>query len=432
MEMSAKAWLEYAVQRSNISQRAIDMMQDWLDKNPEASHYDTLNHAYNLVMRYGQATGALSCKMYEATAEAQGAAIATAEMADLPNYDEVGKAVNGTMKQSKSVADTIGRLIKQVGEDTILKNARRDGAEFAWVPSGDSCAFCITLASRGWQHMSKTARNGNHAEHIHANCDCTYAVRFDGKSTVAGYDPDKYLAQYNSAKGNSSQAKINALRRENYAKNKDSINARKRELYAEQAYRKDYGAVTDYTLVKGVKDFSFSARRVKSYDSPVLVSDKAKIKPKALNTINQNTEKAMAEYGIPKDRKPTIVILSDEEIGNAYGAYDACTNTIYYHQGIAKKAVQDSAGGAKVIERHETWHLRQAENFRKVRGEITKENHREYIAVTCERAKANLDRQGFGINNVKEISDYAFEQYEADRYDEAEAEMVAQKKGKIK
>ena len=240
MEMSAKAWLEYAVQRSNISQRAIDMMQAWLDKNPEASHYDTLNHAYNLVMRYGQATGALSCKMYEATADAQGVAIATAEMADLPNYDEVGKAVNGTMKQSKSVADTVGRLIKQVGEDTMLKNARRDGAEFAWVPSGDSCAFCITLASRGWQHMSKAARNGNHAEHIHANCDCAYAVRFDGKSTVAGYDPDKYLAQYNSAKGNSSQAKINALRRENYARNKDSINARKRELYAEQ-YRRRIG-----------------------------------------------------------------------------------------------------------------------------------------------------------------------------------------------
>ena len=234
MEMSAKAWLEYAAQRSNISQRAIDMMQAWLDKNPDAGAYDTLNHAYNLVMRYGQATGALSCKMYEATAEAQGAAVATAEMADLPSYDEVGKAVNGTMKQSKSVADTVGRLIKQVGEDTILKNARRDGAEFAWVPSGDSCAFCITLASRGWQHMSKAAQNGNHAEHIHANCDCTYAVRFDGKSTVAGYDPDKYLAQYNSAKGNSSQAKINALRRENYAKNKDSINARKRELSAEK------------------------------------------------------------------------------------------------------------------------------------------------------------------------------------------------------
>ena len=57
---------------------------------------------------------------------------------------------------------------------------------------------------------------------------------------MAGYDPDKYLAQYNSAKGNSSQAKINALRRENYAKNKDSINARKRELYAEQ-YRRRIG-----------------------------------------------------------------------------------------------------------------------------------------------------------------------------------------------
>ncbi len=238
MEMSAKAWLEYAGKKSNISQKAIDIMQAWLDKNPEASRNDTLNHAYNLVMRYGQATGALSCRMYEATAEAQGAAIEAAEIAELPSYDKVGKSINGTIKESKSVADTVGRLVKQIGEDTMLKNARRDGAEFAWVPNGDSCVFCCILASRGWQYMSKEARNGNHAEHIHPNCDCTYAVRFDGKSTVAGYDPDKYLAQYNSAKGNSSQEKINALRRENYAKNKASINARKRELYAEKKEEK--------------------------------------------------------------------------------------------------------------------------------------------------------------------------------------------------
>ena len=237
---------------------------------------------------------------------------------------------------------------------------------------------------------------------------------------------------YNSAKGNDSQAKINALRRANYAKNKDSINARKRELYAEQVYRKDYGAVTDYTLIKGVKDFSFSARRVESYDSPVLVSDKATIKPKALNTINQNTEEAMAEYGIPKDRKPTIVILSDEEIGGSYGAYDACTNTIYYHQGIAKKEVQDSVGGPGIIERHETWHLSQAENFRKSSGEITKENHREYIAETCKRAKASLDRAGITFDNVDEISDYAGARYLAGRYDETEADMMAYRKDKIR
>jgi hypothetical protein len=234
LKITAKAWLEYITGASSISQKAIDLMQAWIDKNGTGDRNKLIEYANALVQHYGQASGALSCKMYEATAEAQGVTVQTAEIAELPEYEAVGKAVNGTLKQSQNVADTVGRLVKQVGADTTLKNGRRDGAEWAWVPHGDTCAFCITLASRGWQKMSWEALKGNHAEHIHAHCDCQYAVRFDGKSTVEGYDPDKYLAQYNSAKGNSSQAKINALRRENYAKNKDSINARKRELYAEK------------------------------------------------------------------------------------------------------------------------------------------------------------------------------------------------------
>lgn len=49
----------------------------------------------------------------------------------------------------------VSRLVKRAGADTTLKNAQRDGAEFAWVPHGDSCAFCLTLASRGWQRASQ-------------------------------------------------------------------------------------------------------------------------------------------------------------------------------------------------------------------------------------------------------------------------------------
>ena len=92
----------------------------------------------------------------------------------------------------------VSRLVKQAGADTTLKNAIRDGAEWAWVPHGDTCPFCITLASNGWQPASKKALKGDHAQHIHAHCDCEYAIRFDSSTTVAGYDPDKgyYLLLY--------------------------------------------------------------------------------------------------------------------------------------------------------------------------------------------------------------------------------------------
>jgi hypothetical protein len=215
---------------SQISQKAADMLEAWISKHGTDDKQALIDYAYSLTGRYGQAAGALACQMYEATAAAQGAVVQTAEMAELPERWEVAKAVQGTMKQSQAkIPDTAARLVKQVGADTTLKNARRDGAQFAWIPHGDTCAFCVTLASRGWQDISKNTLRNGHAEHIHAHCDCEYAVRFDGKSTVAGYDPDKYLEEYNATGGD-----INAMRRISYQKNKDAINARKRKLYADK------------------------------------------------------------------------------------------------------------------------------------------------------------------------------------------------------
>lgn len=234
MQITEKAWVEYITKMSQISQKAADLMQSWVQKNGLENDKALLDYAYALSQHYGQAIGALSCKMYEATAAAQGVIVPTAEVADLPDYGEVAKAVKGTKKQSpNNIPGTLARLVKQVGADTTLKNAERDGAQFAWVPHGDTCAFCITLASRGWQYMSKKAMRNGHAEHIHAHCDCEYAVRFDGKSTVAGYDPDKYLEEYYDANGD-----INEMRRKRYAQNKDVINARKRELYASKKAEK--------------------------------------------------------------------------------------------------------------------------------------------------------------------------------------------------
>lgn len=193
-------------------------MQEWMNKNGLSDSKAFLDYANSLVEYYGQAVGSLACQMYEEIAAAQGVAVRMAEMADIPKYGEVAKAVNGAKKQSeKLIPSAVGRMVKQVGADTTLKNAMRDGAQFAWIPSGDTCAFCLMLASRGWQYMSKKALKNGHAEHIHANCDCQYAVRFDGKSTVQGYDPDKYLDMYNNAEGETWEEKINSMRRQAYS-----------------------------------------------------------------------------------------------------------------------------------------------------------------------------------------------------------------------
>ena len=198
----------------------------------------------------------------------------------------------------------------------------------------------------------------------------------------------------------------------------------RRNEYAEQEYRKDYGDSAKYTMSRGKNDISFSARRVEPYDTTVMVSDKATIKPKALHEVNMNTEKALKDFDISKEQKPSIVILSDEELPNALGLYDACTNTVYYSQSIANKEIQALAGGNAAVERHEMWHAKQAKDYREQHGAITRENKAEYLQETCEKAKKNLDNMGITIDNVSGISKYASDQYMVGRYDEVEAEVM--------
>lgn len=198
---------------------------------------DLIDYAYALVTKYSEASTEAACIFYDELAELSGKFYPPAVPAETASISEVGKTINGTIANTNGspevVAASISRLVKLAGQDTTLNNAIRDGAEFAWIPAGDTCAFCITLASRGWQRASKKAMKKGHAEHIHGNCDCAYAVRFDGKMKYAGYDPEKYLDMYNSHSGTPKQ-KINAMRREAYAENKDEINAQKRSAYAKR------------------------------------------------------------------------------------------------------------------------------------------------------------------------------------------------------
>ncbi len=201
-------------------------------------------------------------------------------------------------------------------------------------------------------------------------------------------------------------------------------------MYAEQAYRKiERGEASTVRIVRGHQETDLSIKQVESYKTPVYISDKAQIKPKLLNSINQNTEKAMKKYGIPAEEKPAIVIVADDELRNALGLYDPCTNTVYYNQAMTSEEVQNLAGGKAAVEYHEMWHARQAYGYRSTGKEITEENKGEYLQALCSRAKKNLDGLGITQDNVGEISEYAEKQFIRGRFDEVEAEYMTLRKG---
>lgn len=230
--------------------------------------------------------------------------------------------VNATKDQNPAnLPNGVSRLVKRAGADTSLRNAARDGAEWAWVPHGDTCPFCITLASNGWQKASDKVLKGGHAQHIHANCDCEFAIRFDHRTTVAGYDPEKYLAQYNVAGGD-----INAMRRIDYAARKDAINAQKRAAYA--ARMTDFmGKAVDFSDKNG--RISIKAYQVKGHDSIFTQT----------NTRDaQNTIKLVSGQfdGIQQLQSVSEIVVAKDVPGIA--AYDHVDNRLYINERISNAA----------------------------------------------------------------------------------------------
>ena len=221
MMISDREWRTFIRRLSAAGNRAADDLKRWVESQGGlvfVERNDLIDYAYGLATKYGEAAAAIAAEMYDEVAALSGAAVPAALPAETATISEVGKAINGTLKTQNTdiISGSVYRLVKMAGVDTTMRNAIRDGAEWAWIPQGDTCSFCIMLASNGWQRASRKVMKGGHAEHIHANCDCTFAIRFDNRTNVQGYDPDRYKRMYDSAEGATWQEKLNTMRRESY------------------------------------------------------------------------------------------------------------------------------------------------------------------------------------------------------------------------
>ena len=314
LTITASEWKKYKDKLRRISEKAADQMQAYSQSHSFQMDQEMIDYAYALATKYGEASAELACQMYDELAVYWNAQVPPAEPAATATYQEVSKAMNGCMKQSPSgnlISGVADRLVKQAGADTTIKNAIRDGAYWAWIPTGDTCAFCITLASRGWQKASKKVLKGDHAEHIHSHCDCTFAIAFREEDTekYPFYDPDKYYQQYIDANGN-----INELRRKMYPDIAEARNARRRELYdvktrmpgGDVAYIPDK-KITDYFLKEGTPHFQEFA------DAGYSIDNSNKLKDDMLKgvLVNKATKLEGKFYG-DRERYSVNIMLGND------------------------------------------------------------------------------------------------------------------------
>lgn len=248
MEITQTQWNKYTNTQKAIREKAAKEMNRFIAQYGFNDRGSLIAFANQLANKYGEAAAEYACQLFEEIAAAQGV-IVSAEVAEVLSYGEVAKAINGSLKQSPTgqlLASVMERVVKQAAEDTMLQNAKRHRAAFAWVPQGITCPYCLMIGAIGWQD-AVNIKNGKHAEHIHGNCDCEYVIDFKGDMQISGYDPDALqdyftdrvdndfyslvrLNGHTADKGRTSD--FNEVRRMFYKENKERINAQKRAAYA--------------------------------------------------------------------------------------------------------------------------------------------------------------------------------------------------------
>lgn len=220
---------QYARQVQAVSQEArnaFTVAVQNIDFSDWASAAEQLrNIITEIVDYYGLATSELGAQWYEYCHQLGTGRGYTAIVGETSRYSvrsdvntQIDKLFNGEVDENKLVELLQGVVTDQVqkqARDTILSNlndeyleARRrgdngfaDSIGYARVPVGDTCAFCIMLASRGFVYSSaRTATQTKLGDKYHANCNCT-AVPFTKAHTIPGYAEqlEKYEQMYRDA-----------------------------------------------------------------------------------------------------------------------------------------------------------------------------------------------------------------------------------------
>ena len=250
--VSGKAWEGYTRRLEAQRKAAYDDAYEWVMRHGRKAGIHRM--MVEAAIFHGKATSALAASWFDQMARAEKAdtmkAVAVNDSAKLrkrrmaicenkaaPKWDAGDRE-----GFARAIASAVAADVKRQATNTVMLNAQKNGAEYAWIPGGgETCAFCIALAANGWQPAAKATAMGDHADHIHDNCMCEFAIRFNEDTQYGSFDAEKYAQAYEGAEGRSSADKINAIRRDLYAENKDRINEQHRERYAAMHSASDGG-----------------------------------------------------------------------------------------------------------------------------------------------------------------------------------------------
>lgn len=152
-----------------------------------------------LVESYGEVAATAAADWYDVIYEERprmAAGMRNEDIARARARWAIGEAWRGDAPQALSTLSLVAdEMVRQFGRDTIVRSAGANKRMWARVPAGsETCAFCLTMASRGFAYHSKEDAGGIAPDKFHGGCDCEIVA--DDGEVPRGYDPDRMYEIY--------------------------------------------------------------------------------------------------------------------------------------------------------------------------------------------------------------------------------------------
>lgn len=166
----------------------------------------------NIMNKFGLSAQELGAQWYEYAAAQAGVNVNAALISELDTQaiEEYAVQLIDGYLDDEQLTQLIQDSIKEAARQATIENLDRDSslerrarrparAGYARVPVGETCAWCLMLASLGYWYRSEETALGLEPDHYHAGCDCV-AVPYTEPDDIGGYDEyNTYLEMYSQA-----------------------------------------------------------------------------------------------------------------------------------------------------------------------------------------------------------------------------------------
>ena len=160
---------------------------------------EMIDAATTVAVKYSYYGCELGAQWYDLCSELAGIEADPAEYDD-PDYDDIRDHAKNRLDASGANAkpsevfnsflqDIVNESIRVTGYSNLWRDYERGLAGGKWcrVPVGDTCAWCLMLASQGAWYLSEESATGPDPGHYHDGCDCRAVFHADSES-IAGYE----------------------------------------------------------------------------------------------------------------------------------------------------------------------------------------------------------------------------------------------------